>query len=300
MKILLLGKNGQVGWALQRSLAALGSCQAFGRDQADLTQPNQLRQLIRQLQPTVIVNAAAYTAVDQAETATDLAYQINTAAVEVLALEAKALNAWLVSYSTDYVFDGTQAGAYDETDVANPLNVYGDSKWQGEEAIRASGCQHLLVRTSWVYGLYGDNFAKTILRLAQQRQQLSVIDDQIGTPTSADCIADVTALMLYRIHHDNTFAQQASGTYHLTAAGQTSWYHYAQFVLQQALAQGQTLQLISAQLQPIATSGYPLPAQRPANSCLNSDKLKRFFGIELPHWQHHLIRLIRTLLQPGH
>lgn len=295
MKILLLGKNGQVGWALQRSLAVLGSCQAFGRDQADLTQLNQLRQLIRQLQPTVIVNAAAYTAVDQAETATDLAYQINAEAVQVLALEAKALNAWLVSYSTDYVFDGTQLSPYIETAVVNPLNVYGCSKWQGEEAIRASGCQHLIARTSWVYGVYGDNFAKTILRLAQQRDQLAVIDDQIGTPTSADFIADVTALMLYRIHTDDAFAQQASGTYHLTAAGQTSWYHYAHFVLQQAQAYGQSLQVTPEQLRPIATSGYPLPARRPANSCLNSDKLKQYFGIELPHWQHHLIPLIRSL-----
>jgi dTDP-4-dehydrorhamnose reductase len=300
MKILLLGQQGQVGWALQRSLAALGTCQAFGRDQADLTQPNQLRKLIRQQQPTVIVNAAAYTAVDQAESSPDLAYQINTEAVQLLALEAKALNAWLVSYSTDYVFDGTQTAAYSETDVANPLNVYGNSKWQGEESIRASGCQHLILRTSWVYGLYGDNFPKTILQMARQREQLAVIHDQTGAPTSADFIADVTALMLYRIHQDTSFAQQASGTYHLTAAGQTSWYHYAQFVLQQALAHGQQLQLIPARLQPIPTSGYPLPARRPANSCLNCDKLKSSFGIALPHWQHHLKRLIRTLSQQGY
>jgi len=296
MKILLLGKDGQVGWELQRSLATLGQVVACNRVQADLENPAQLRQLIREQKPELIVNAAAYTAVDKAETDSVLARVINTEAVAVLAEEAAALNAWLVHYSTDYVFDGNKSAPYNETDSTLPQSTYGLTKRDGENAITASGCKHLILRTSWVFAAQGNNFAKTMLRLAKERNELKVVCDQIGAPTSAELIADVTALCLYRLINDAELQATASGIYHLTASGETSWHGYAQTVLQEAVIHGTLLK--AQQVHPIPTSAYPLPAKRPANSRLNTHKLRSTFGITLPSWQDHVKRLIAELTQP--
>jgi len=292
LKILLLGANGQVGWELQRSLAPLGQLLACDRDCADLDNFDQLRTTIREYSPDIIVNAAAYTAVDQAESEPDKAQRINAEAVGLIATETKRLGAWLVHYSTDYVFDGSKATAYTETDLPNPVSVYGQSKLAGEEAIRDSSCDHLIFRTSWVYAARGSNFAKTMLRLASQRDELKVVSDQIGAPTSAELIADVTALCLNRILVDQPFGEQAGGTYHLSPGGETNWHEYAQYVISEALQAGFTLNARPEQIHPIATSEYPLPARRPANSRLDTTKLINMFKIYLPHWQYHVKRLV--------
>jgi dTDP-4-dehydrorhamnose reductase len=299
MKILLLGKEGQVGWELQRSLAPLGELIACGRAEADLADLAALRQLVRQVQPTVIVNAAAYTAVDKAESEPQAAQVINAEAVGVLAEEAQRLEAWLVHYSTDYVFDGQQAAPYGEDDAPHPLSAYGRTKLAGEELIREAQVKHLIVRTSWVYAARGANFAKTMLRLAQERDTLRVIADQHGAPTSAELIADVTALMLHRLH-GQADASALSGTYHLTASGSTSWHGYAQYVLELAHAQGMALKAGPAAVQPIPTTAYPLPAVRPQNSQLNTTKLSHTFGLQLPDWRHHVRRLLAQLAPRTH
>jgi len=295
MKILLLGANGQVGWELQRSLAPLGALKVCGRTEADLEDLISLKKLIRQYAPEIIVNAAAYTAVDRAEEEQAKADLINHQAVALLANEAKQLNAWLIHYSTDYVFDGTKTDSYLETDQANPQSVYGTTKLQGEEAVRKSGCLHLIFRTSWVFAARGANFAKTILRLAKQRKELSIVADQHGTPTSAELIADSTALALHHLQHcDNPFS--LSGTYHLTASGKTSWFGFAHYLIGQATQQGFDLKTTVDKVQPIPTDEYPLPAKRPSNSQLNSHKLTKTFGIHPPFWQTHAQRLITELL----
>ena len=295
-RILLLGRNGQLGWELQRSLAPLGEVIALNRAQADLEKPATLRDTIRSNAPDLVVNAAAYTAVDKAESEPDLALLVNGHAVRVLAEEAGKLGALLVHYSTDYVFDGSKSGPYTEDDAPNPLSVYGRTKLEGERAIRASGCRHLIFRTSWVYAARGGNFVKTILRLAGERDELRVVADQIGAPTSAELLADVTALCAgFVTHFPERFARVA-GTYNLVASGETSWHNYAQFVVENAARLGLPLKLASGSIRPIATSEYPLPAQRPLNSRLATDKLRRVFGIELPHWQIHLERVIAELV----
>lgn len=299
MKILLLGGNGQVGWELQRALAPLGPLRVCERSEADLENPRALAELVERERPSVIVNAAAYTAVDRAETDIERARTVNAESVAVLARAAHKLDAWLVHYSTDYVFDGAKSSAYGEDDITGPLSVYGQTKLEGEQAIRASGCKHLILRTSWVYAARGGNFAKTMLRLARERDELRVVADQVGAPTSAELIADVTALVLQRIATDPALALRASGTYHLVASGQVSWHAYAQFVIAQAAGLGVTLKAGAEQVLAIGASDYPVPAKRPANSQLNTEKLQSTFGLVLPHWEFHAKRMLHELIKQG-
>ena len=296
MKILLLGKNGQVGWELQRSLAPLGQVLALDSKSldycGDLSDLQGLAATVQRFAPDVIVNAAAYTAVDKAESEPDQALRVNAEAPAVLAAEALKLNALLVHYSTDYVFAGDGETPWQESDPVGPLSVYGATKLAGERAIQSSGCSHLIFRTSWVYAARGNNFAKTMLRLARERDSLNVIDDQFGTPTGADLLADVTA------HAIRATRQQPhlSGVYHLAPAGETTWYRYARFVLEQAHAAGVQLQVSPASVGAIATAAYPTPAKRPANSRLNTQKLQSAFSLHLPEWQDGVARmLIETL-----
>jgi dTDP-4-dehydrorhamnose reductase len=275
-KILLVGRNGQVGRELQRTLAPLGEVIAVDRQALDLARADHIRLLLRQVRPGIIVNAAAFTAVDQAEAEPELAMAINALAPGVMAEEAMELGALLVHYSTDYVFDGVKSGPYTEDDVPNPVNAYGRSKLAGERAIQGSGCRHLIFRTSWVYGLHGKNFLRTIGRLAQTRAELSIVDDQIGAPTWSRMIAEATALAL----RGDPRNDQHSGLYHMSSAGQTSWHGFARAILD---AQGW-----SGRLKPIPTRDYPLPAQRPANSTLNNDKLAATLGLALPDWRDAL------------
>jgi len=287
-KILLLGKDGQVGWELQRALAPLGLLTSLNRSECDLSDPAQIQTALEQYEPEVIVNAAAYTAVDKAETDQALARRINVDAVAELALYAREMGSLLVHYSTDYVFDGTKPEAYVEDDITNPLSVYGKTKLDGEHKVRDALCRHLIFRTSWVYAARGGNFARTILRLAQEREALNVIDDQIGAPTSAELIADVTAHAL----RDVLSGRAPGGTYHLAAGGETSWYGYARFVIERARAQGQALALAADGLKPIPASEYPLPAKRPQNSCLNTGLLERSFALKLPMWETGVARVL--------
>ena len=300
MKILLFGKDGQVGWELQRALAPLGELIAFGSQQADFENIDHIRNLVRQIQPDVIVNAAAYTAVDKAQSEPEKAQRINADTVGMLGVEAHHLNAWLVHYSTDYVFDGEKTSPYDEDDLPHPLSVYGKTKLEGDQLIVKSGAKHLIFRTSWVYAARGGNFAKTMLRLAQERDQLKVIADQHGAPTSAELIADVTALALYCISREELSqkgdtAAKFSGIYNLVASGNTTWHGYAQHVLELAQAKGIKLKARSAAVLPIATEDYPLPAVRPKNSRFNTSKLCDTFNIQLPDWRYHVQRLLEEL-----
>ena len=296
MKILLLGAKGQVGWELQRSLVPLGQLKGCDRETVDLENLDKLRATIQAYSPEVIVNAAAYTAVDKAESEPDKAHRINAEAVGLLATETKNLDAWLIHYSTDYVFDGSKPTAYKEDDEPNPQSVYGRTKLDGEKAIRESGCNHLVFRTSWVYAARGSNFAKTMLRLAGERDELKVVGDQIGTPTSAELIADITALCLYRIIHEREFGGEIIGTYHLSPSGETNWCDYARYVIAQALKCGVSLRCEPDDIQPITTSEYPVPAKRPANSRLDTKKLEDTFGVYLPTWQDQVERLITELV----
>ena len=296
MKILLLGKNGQVGWELQRSLSPLGELIALDRHpidglSGDLSDLDALRATIRKVRPDVIVNAAAYTAVDKAECETELADRVNGLASQVMAEEASVLNAWLVHYSTDYVFSGQGSTPWQETDSVGPLNHYGVSKLAGEQAIIASGCKHLIFRTSWVYGARGNNFAKTMLRLARERETLNVIADQIGAPTGADLIADVTALAIQQaVKHP-----ELSGIYHLAASGEVSWHGYAIHVIEYAKANAEQLAVTS--INPIETTAYPTPARRPLNSRLNTQKLRENFSLHLPDWQSGVTRMLMEVLK---
>lgn len=296
MNILLLGANGQVGWELQRALAPLGCVHACDRSRADLAEPASLTALVDALKPRVIVNAAAYTAVDKAETDERMAYRINAESVAVLAQAACRHDSWLVHYSTDYVFDGHKDGRYTEHDPVAPLNAYGRSKLAGEQAILQSACKHLILRTSWVYASRGGNFARTMLRLAGERDELRVVADQYGAPTSAELIADVTALMLQRLAHDPALAGRTSGIYHLVASGETSWHGYARFIVERAMALGVTLKVRPEAVLPIASSEYPVPAQRPLNSRLETEKLRQTFGMHLPAWEYHAERMLREVL----
>jgi len=299
MKILLLGKDGQVGWELQRALAPLGELRACGRSEADFANPESLRRLVRDVAPDVIVNAAAYTAVDKAESDQHTAHVCNAVAPGGLAEEAATLGAWLVHYSTDYVFDGSKEGAWGETDTVNPLSVYGRTKYDGEERIRAAGARHLILRTSWVFAARGGNFAKTMLRLAKERETLSVVADQHGAPTGAELLADATALALYRVAVLGTEAQGLSGTYHLAARGSTTWHAYARHVLAQAQGHGALLKAGPEAVQPIAASAFPTPAVRPANSRLDCSKFCASFGLVLPDWRYHVNRMIAELSAQG-
>lgn len=297
MKILLLGKNGQVGWELQRSLAPLGEVVALDFDSpapltADFSRPESLAATVRAVAPQIIVNAAAHTAVDKAESEPELARAINASAVGVIAREAASLGAWLAHYSTDYVFDGSGSTPWVEDSPTGPLSVYGQTKLEGEEAIRASGVKHLIFRTSWVYGARGGNFAKTMLRLAKERDKLTVIDDQIGAPTGADLLADITALALRAALQEPVL----SGTYHAVASGETSWYHYAHHVIEFARRHGQPIRVAPEGIEPVPTSAFPTPAKRPSNSRMNTSKLQQAFGLTLPHWQTGVERMLTEVL----
>jgi len=297
-KILLFGKSGQVGWELQRSLAPLGHLISVDFDSKDLcgdfTKLSGLSETIHKVQPSIIVNAAAHTAVDKAESEPDLARTINALAPAILAEEAQKLNAWLVHYSTDYVFDGSGEKAWTETDQAAPLNVYGQTKWEGEQAVSSHCDKHLIFRTSWVYAARGNNFAKTMLRLAKERDTLSVIDDQIGAPTGAELLADVTAHALRQIQLSNT--SHLAGLYHLVASGYTSWHGFASFVIDHAQKAGVTLQVNSNAIKKISSSDYKTPATRPLNSRLNTDKVQTAFNITLPDWKTGVERMLTEIL----
>lgn len=293
MKILLLGKNGQVGWELQRSLAPLGEVVALGSDGADFTDLAGLTNIVRSVEPDVIVNAAAHTAVDRAESEPELARSINAQAPGVLAAEAKRLGAWLIHYSTDYVFDGSGDEPWLETDPTGPLSVYGASKLEGERLIAASGCRHLIFRTSWVYGARGGNFAKTMLRLAQERDSMKVIDDQMGAPTGAELLSDVTAHAIRTALVNPDIA----GLYHLVASGETSWHGYANFVIDFAKQAGVPIKVLSDAIEAVPTSAFPTAATRPHNSRLSTGKLTRAFGLYLPHWQVGVTRMLTEILE---
>lgn len=289
--IFVTGKDGQVGFELRRSLAPLGRVVACGRTECDLSDPNALRRVIRDVRPNVIVNAAAYTAVDKAESDEVAAFAINATAPAILAEEAKALGATLVHYSTDYVFDGAKNSPYVETDAPNPRSVYGKSKLAGERAVIETGADALVLRTCWVAGVHGGNFAKTMLRLARERDTLRVVADQFGAPTTAALIADVTAHAVRR-HRANP---AATGIYHLAAAGETNWRDYAAEVLRCAQALGVELKVRAADIEAITSSEYPAPAPRPASSRLDTQKLREAFDLHLPEWQqgvHHLLESI--------
>lgn len=297
MKILLLGKNGQVGWALQRSLAPLGELVALDAQSqihcGDLSNLAGLAQTVRDVAPDVIVNAAAYTAVDKAESEPALAHAINALAPGMLAQEAKRCGAWLVHYSTDYVFDGSGKQAWLEDDAAASLSVYGASKLAGEQAIMAAACQHLIFRTSWVYGARGNNFVKTMLKLAQERDSLKVVNDQIGAPTGADLLADVTA------HAISTALQQpnVSGLYHLVASGETSWHEYATLVIEYARQAGLPIKVVQTAIHAVPSSEFATVAKRPLNSRLNTSKLQQTFNLHLPNWQTGVTRMLDEYLQ---
>ncbi|UVK83396.1 dTDP-4-dehydrorhamnose reductase [Pseudomonas sichuanensis] len=282
MKVLVCGRNGQVAQALQGALAGLGEVHLLGREQLDLAHPQQLRAPLRELRPDLVINAAAYTAVDQAESEPQLAFTINAEAPRVLAEEAAHLGVPLIHYSTDYVFDGSKAVPYAEDDAPNPLGVYGRSKLAGEQAIAAVGGEHLILRTSWVYSRHGRNFLLTMQRLLQERPQLKVVNDQIGAPTWAGTLAASTRALIERWQQGQAGAW---GTYHLTAQGETSWFGFAQAIAQQLKAQG----LPCAELLPIASSEYPTPAQRPLNSRLDCSRLARQWQVVQPHWHQALI-----------
>ena len=296
MNILLFGCSGQVGWELQRSLAVLGHVTALDHDSTahcgDFSNSAGIADTVRALRPDVIVNAAAHTAVDKAESEPDLARQLNATAPGVLAEEAAKLGAWLVHYSTDYVFDGSGQHPWLETDTPAPLSVYGCTKLEGERLIAASGCQHLVLRTSWVYAARGANFAKTMLRLAQERERLTVIDDQWGAPTGAELLADVTAHAIRHLQQ----RPQDGGLYHVVASGETNWNLYAKYVIAQAQQASGAIRIIANEIAPVPTSAFPTPAVRPHNSRLNTSKFQSTFGLQLPPWQQGVARMITEIL----
>ena len=288
-KILLTGKDGQVGWELQRTFATLGDVSAVGRERMDLADPGSIRRIIRDVKPDLIINAAAYTAVDKAESEPDLAMAINGLAPGIMAEEAKRLGAALIHYSTDYVFDGTKAELYAEDDVPNPINVYGKTKLAGERAIQAVGVPHLIFRTSWVYGIRGKNFMLTILRLAKERSELRIVDDQFGTPTWSRMIAEATAQIVAKAKGsaglDLAWLREKSGVYHATASGRTSWCDFARAILDETR---HAPDVMCRKVTAIDTADYPLPACRPMNSCMANHKLLASTGISLGRWEQGL------------
>ena len=292
LKILLFGANGQVGWELQRSLSPLGELVALDRRSiglcGDLTDLNGIQDTVRQVAPDVIVNAAAYTAVDKAESDDELAQIVNASAPSALAKAANAAGALLVHYSTDYVFDGSGRKPWVEDDPTGPLNVYGRTKLEGEQRIAIQCAKHLIFRTSWVYAARGGNFAKTMLRLAHERETLNVINDQFGAPTGADLLADVTA---HAIAHVMRKPDDA-GLYHLSASGETTWFDYAKYVVDQSIREKEALRIIVKTINPVATSAFPTAAQRPRNSRLNTAKLQRTLGLQLAPWQQGVARML--------
>lgn len=291
MKILLLGAQGQLGQELKAHLSAMSDLKACGRNQVDLTSQESIEQAIRSFKPDCIVNAAAYTAVDKAESEPELAFKINTKAVSVIANEAKKIDALLIHYSTDYVFDGKNTQPYNEQDATNPISVYGESKLAGEEAIINSGCKHFIFRTTWVIGKHGSNFAKTILRLAQEREQLKIINDQHGVPTTTSLISRITVTAI-KSSQPSTWPY---GIYHLAPKGQTTWYGIAKTLLE--LAKEKEITLAISSLLPITTSQYPTPASRPSNSLLNTNKLEALINFELPYWEDEFLKVANHIIK---
>lgn len=292
--ILITGSNGQVGFELQRALAPLGRVIASDRYDCDLADADRLSAHIRAVRPDVIVNAAGYTAVDRAELERDVAFDVNAHALGIIGAEATKLGASVVHYSTDYVFRGDKAGPYIEDDQAEPLNVYGHSKLAGEQALLASCRQSLVLRTTWVVGAHGGNFAKTILRLAGEKNSLDIVADQYGAPTSAALIADVTAHLLRKLQTDR--GKFPFGVYHLSASGRTSWHEYAVFVVEEAIKAGRVLKVAPSDIRAIPSSAYPVAAERPLNSILSSEKLCSTFQLRLPAWQDGLIHILKQIL----
>ncbi|MCX7945902.1 MAG: dTDP-4-dehydrorhamnose reductase [Hydrogenophilus sp.] len=293
-RVVLLGVTGQVGWALRPRLALRYEVMAPTRSELDLADLQRVEGWLEQFRPQAIVNAAAYTAVDRAEEEKAAAFLLNGELPRVLARFAAESRAVLLHYSTDYVFDGVAMRPYREEDTPNPLNVYGASKRAGEEAILASGAAAAILRTSWVYGLHGNNFLKTILRLGQKRERLQIVADQIGAPTSAELIAEVSEIVLARLLAGD---RGAVGLFHLTAAGAVSWYGYARFLLEVAAQSGWPLRVKPETVEPIASADYPARARRPANSCMDCSRLQEYFGVVLPDWQEEVARLVKVLVE---
>ena len=295
MKILLTGKNGQVGFELQRALAPLGVIVAVGTTDCDFSDETAIRRLVHKIRPNVIVNPAAYTAVDKAESEPELAFAINSRAPAVLGEEAERIGAWVVHYSTDYVFDGLKDGEYSEDDLTNPQSIYGQSKRDGEISLRETGVRHLILRTSWAVGAHGGNFAKTMLALACQRDSLNVVADQYGAPTSAALLADVTAHLIRQQQRERN-DPFPFGLYHLAAGGETNWYDYARFVVAEAINAGKPVKVFPERIKPISSAEYLTPAKRPKNSRLDTSKFRNTFGLELPHWKDGLQHILKQIL----
>ena len=295
MNILLTGKNGQVGFELQRALAPLGTVHAVGSSECDLADAGALRALIQSVKPQLIVNPAAYTAVDRAESDQEKARAVNTVAPGVMGEEAQRLGAAVIHFSTDYVFDGDQTMPYAESDAVGPQSVYGQTKLDGERGLAQATPRHVILRTSWVVGAHGGNFAKTMLRLAAEREELKVVADQYGAPTSAALLADVTAHLARQIQREGatTFP---FGTYHLAAGGETSWHEYAQFVIGEAIKAGKAIKATPDRVLPIPASAYPTPAKRPQNSRMDTSHLQHTFGLQLPHWQQGVSHILQQIL----
>ena len=293
MKILLTGSNGQVGFELQKKLSALGEVIATDREELDLTNLDAIKKFIDQIKPGIIINPAAYTAVDKAESEPELACQINTLAPEVLASMAAELDIPLIHFSTDYVFDGLKKEAYVETDLTNPQSVYGKTKCEGEEKIRTHA-KHIILRTSWVFGVHGNNFLKTMLRLIQEKESLNIVGDQWGSPASSSMLSDVTFKIVDAILKNKNFNDY--GTYHVTSDGETNWQQYASLIASELIKLNVKIKCEPDQIRPILTSEYPTAAKRPSNSRLNTDKIKKTFMLELPHWESEVKRVLREII----
>jgi len=293
MKILLTGKNGQVGFELNKKLSTLGELIATDSEELDLADTDAIRQFIDQTKPDIIINTAAYTAVDKAESEPDLAYQINTIAPEVLADKARELDIPVVHFSTDYVFDGLKKGAYVETDLTNPQSVYGKTKCEGEEKVRKHS-KHIILRTSWVFSSHGNNFLKTILRLAQERDSINIVNDQWGSPASASMLSHVTIQIVEMILKNKNFIE--FGTYHVTNNGEINWFDFGSYIFNEASFLGLKTKLKPENIKAVPTSEYPLPAKRPFNSRLNCEKLKKTFMLELPQWQDEVKKVLMEII----
>ncbi len=293
MKILLTGKDGQVGFALHKKLMSLGEVIATNRHELDLANPDAIKAFIDKTKPDMIINPAAYTQVDKAESEKLLAHQINAIAPQVLAEKASELNIPIIHFSTDYVFDGLKVEPYAETDQANPQSVYGKSKWEGEEAVRKHK-KHIILRTSWVFSSHGQNFLKTILKLIQEKSSLNVVSDQIGTPTSSDALADVTYNIIKTILNNPNFKD--FGTYHVTSMDDTDWFQYACFIVDEAIGLGLKTAMTSKDIKPISSDLYPTLVKRPMNSRLGIDKITKTFMLELPHWQEEVKKVLKEII----
>jgi len=293
MKILLTGSKGQVGFELNKKLSALGEVVATDREELDLTNPDAIKKFIDQTKPDIIINPAAYTAVDKAESESDLAYLINVTAPEILAEKARELDIPLIHFSTDYVFDGVKKEAYVETDKTNPQSVYGKTKCEGEEKVRTHE-KHIILRTSWVFGVHGNNFLKTMIRLFKEKESLNIVADQWGAPASASMLSEVTFKIVDAIIKNKNFSDY--GTYHVTSDGETNWQQYASLIAGELVKLNVKIKCVPNQIRPILTSEYPTAAKRPLNSRLNTDKLKKTFVLELPHWESEVKKVLREVI----